>query len=110
MTRPGLMLAFMAAFSTTASAQGAQVPFGGLRGDPTKPVETSADTLDNSQTDGTAIFTGSVVIVQGEMKLSAQTVRVEYTSAGESKRSMNRSGGPSRPWTCSLSSSERLTT
>jgi lipopolysaccharide export system protein LptA len=38
----------------------------------------TADRLDVNQTDGTAIFTGNVVVVQGELTLTAARVRVEY--------------------------------
>jgi len=61
-------------------AQGAQVAFGGLKQDPTLPVEVTADQLRVNQADGTAIFTGNVVVGQGQMRLSADRVQVEYAA------------------------------
>lgn len=63
-------------------AQGASVAFGGLKQDTSLPVEISADQLVVNQADGTAVFTGNVLVGQGEMRLSAGQVKVEYTSDG----------------------------
>jgi len=63
-------------------AQGAEVAFGGLQLDVSLPVEISADQLKIDQNDGTATFTGNVLIGQGEMRLSAGLVFVQY-SAGD---------------------------
>lgn len=68
-----------------AFAQGAELAFGGIRADPSLPVEVTADQLSVNQTDGTAIFTGSVLVVQGEMRLSAAEVLVEYGSEDRSR-------------------------
>ena len=67
-----------AVISTVASAQGTEVAFGSGPRDPSLPVEVTADSLRVDQTNGTAIFTGSVLVGQGEMRLSANEVRVEY--------------------------------
>lgn len=76
-----LVLAFgLALAATTANAQ-MQVAFGGLKQDPSLPVEMSADQLEIDQNDGSAVFTGNVVIGQGEMRLSAPRVRIEYVTA-----------------------------
>ena len=61
-----------------ATAQQANVSFGTEEHDTTQPVEVTSDRLDVDQTDGTAIFTGNVVVVQGELTLTAERVRVEY--------------------------------
>ena len=68
------------ALAQPAVAQDTNVAFGGLKGDPTAEVEMNADTLTVSQADGQAVFSGNVVVSQGEMKLSANEVRVEYGS------------------------------
>ncbi|WP_236626170.1 lipopolysaccharide transport periplasmic protein LptA [Actibacterium mucosum] len=65
-----------------ALAQGAQVAFGGLKQDASLPVEVTADSLEVNQADGSAVFTGNVLIGQGEMRLSADKVRVEYNTSG----------------------------
>lgn len=66
------------ALAQAAVAQQANIAFGGLKGDPTAEIEMNADTLTVSQADGQAVFSGNVVVSQGEMKLSANEVRVEY--------------------------------
>ena len=65
----------------SAYAQGTEVPFGTLERDPAQPVEISADTLSIDQTDGSAIFEGNVVVGQGELRISAGKIQVEYVSA-----------------------------
>ena len=61
-----------------AQAQGANVAFGSIKADPSLPVEVTADSLDVNQSDGTAEFIGSVLVGQGDMRLSAQRVLVIY--------------------------------
>lgn len=78
--RTGLMACVVAVVPVLAQAQGAQVAFGGLRQDSSLPIEVTADQLNISQSDGTAMFTGNVVIGQGEMRLSADKVQVEYAA------------------------------
>ena len=63
---PVLMLAVMLAWMPpAASAQQADVRFGGMQQDTSAPVEVTADALSVNQTDGTALYTGNVVIIQG---------------------------------------------
>ncbi len=62
-------------------AQSAQVGFGGFTGDTTLPVDVTADLLEVDQTDGSALFTGNVIVRQGEMTLTADSMRVEYSQA-----------------------------
>ena len=66
--------------ASLAAAQGASVPFGNIQQDSTIPIEIAADELTIDQEDGAAVFIGNVTIGQGVMRLSAQQVRVEYTS------------------------------
>lgn len=77
-------------------AQGTQVAFGGLSHDTTLPIEITSDRLTVNQADGSATFVGHVVIGQGEMRLSAGEVRVEYASGSDSTGQIRRllaSGG-----------------
>ncbi|MBW6506469.1 MAG: lipopolysaccharide transport periplasmic protein LptA [Rhodobacteraceae bacterium] len=60
-----------------------QVSFGGIRADTTAPVEISADSLTIDQADGSAVFAGDVAVSQGDMRLSAALVRVEYGAGGQ---------------------------
>ena len=74
----GLVLA------SAALAQNATVAFGGLKHDSSLPVEITADELTVDQNTGTAVFIGNVVAGQGEMRLTAARVRVQYaTQNGE---------------------------
>ena len=52
--------------------------FGATRADPTLPVEVTSETLNVNQQDGSAEFVGNVVVVQGEMRLTAERVLVIY--------------------------------
>lgn len=64
--------------AVSATAQQAQVAFGATRADPTLPVEVTSETLNVNQQDGSAEFVGNVVVVQGEMRLTAERVLVIY--------------------------------
>ena len=61
-----------------ATAQGANVAFAGLKTDVSQPVQVVADQLSVNQTDGTASFSGNVVITQGDMRLQAGAVTIHY--------------------------------
>ncbi|WP_417205627.1 LptA/OstA family protein [Antarctobacter sp.] len=75
------------------AAQGAEVAFGGLQQDTSAPVEVTADALRVNQSDGTALYTGNVLIAQGQMRLAAPRVLVVYAQqAGRIKR-MEATGG-----------------
>ena len=60
------------------SAQEAQVAFGAVKADPTLPVEVTSETLNVNQEDGSAEFLGDVIVIQGEMRLTAERVLVIY--------------------------------
>ena len=76
MRAPGLGL-ILAALPALALAQ-AEVPFGGLEHDATLPVEITSDRLDLDQAAGTAVFTGTVKVGQGTLRLAADRVEVFY--------------------------------
>jgi lipopolysaccharide export system protein LptA len=93
-----LVLAFVAGLSPfTAAAQqagsGATVAFGSLKADPTLPVEVTSDQLNVDQTAGTAIFTGNVVVIQGEMRLTAPVVQVDYAEDRRRIARLHATGG-----------------
>lgn len=81
------------ALSTAAFAQGTEVAFGTVQQDTSLPVEVSADNLAVSQNDGTALFTGNVVIGQGEMRLSAPRVLVYYADGQNRIERLEATGG-----------------
>ncbi|MEP4039454.1 MULTISPECIES: LptA/OstA family protein [unclassified Pseudophaeobacter] len=75
-------------FTLPATAQ--NVAFGAVKADPSQPVEVTSDALSVNQADGSAEFTGSVLIVQGVMRLSADKVLVIYRTDAEGKRAIER--------------------
>ena len=76
-----------------ATAQEATIAFGGLAQDTTLPVEVQADQLAVNNADGTAVFTGNVLVGQGEMRLSAAEVKVEYAPDGKAISRLHATGG-----------------
>ncbi len=85
------VLAALLAFP--ALAQQAKVDFGGLKQDTTLPVNVEADHFTVNNADGTAVFTGNVAVAQGEMKMSAAEVRVEYGANGKGISKLHATGG-----------------
>ena len=89
-----LLLSLSLAGSAAAvAAQGANVAFGTLAQDTGLPVEVTSDNLSVDQGSGTAIFTGNVLIVQGEMRLSAPRVLVVYDETQSAIERMEATGG-----------------
>ncbi|RJL06317.1 lipopolysaccharide transport periplasmic protein LptA [Paracoccus siganidrum] len=81
MLRP-LMIALLLSAGPAAAQN---VAFGGMRADTSAPVEVSADNLSVDQSDGSAVFSGNVVIGQGEMRLAAERVTVIYAEGGQDR-------------------------
>lgn len=81
MLRP-LMIALLLSAGPAAAQN---VAFGGMRADTSAPVEVSADNLSVDQSDGSAVFSGNVVIGQGEMRLAAERVTVIYGEGGQDR-------------------------
>ena len=52
--------------------------FGSVKADPTLPVEVTSESLNVNQEDGSAEFLGNVIVIQGEMRLTAERVLVIY--------------------------------
>ena len=92
MARYIYILALMA-FAGMAQAQGTQVAFGTVAQDSSLPVEVTSDNLNVNQNDGTAIFTGNVVIGQGEMRLAAPRVLVVYLEDQSGIERLQATGG-----------------
>lgn len=79
------------AFQTQASlAQTGGIAFGQVKADPKQPVEVTADALAVNQADGSAEFTGNVLIIQGVMRLSADRVMVIYKTDEAGKRGIDQ--------------------
>ncbi len=73
-----LTAAMIVAFVSAAFGQGTEVAFGQGTADSNLPVEVTADLLRVDQVKGTAVFVGNVLVGQGEMRLSADQVDVQY--------------------------------
>ncbi len=76
-----------------AAAAGTDIAFGGLKVDSTQPVKVVADQLSVNQNDGTAIFTGNVVVTQGDMTLQTAHLQIEYAQDKKSIARMLADGG-----------------
>lgn len=88
-----LLSLFLAVQTLPALAQGTNVAFGTIRQDTGQPVEVTADNLSVDQETGTAIFTGNVLIGQGEMRLSAPRVLVVYRAENKGIARLEATGG-----------------
>lgn len=87
-----LLLCFQS-LPAAVAAQGAQVAFGNTQQNSSLPVEVTADNLAVNQNDNTAVFTGNVLIGQGEMRLSAPRVLVVYLQDQSGIERLQASGG-----------------
>lgn len=88
-----LALAASPVFVQPVLAQGATISFGPMTQDTSLPVEIKADTLSVNNADGSAVFSGNVLVGQGEMRLTAAEVRVEYAADSRAIRRLHATGG-----------------
>jgi lipopolysaccharide export system protein LptA len=79
--------------SATAATAEQKIAFGDLNQDTTLPVQVSADQLAVNNADGSAVFSGNVVVTQGEMKLAAGEVKVTYGTEQTDIQERVASGG-----------------
>jgi lipopolysaccharide export system protein LptA len=93
MLRAWLFAAALITAPFAAAAAGTDIAFAGLKTDPTLPVQVTADQLSVNQADGTAVFTGNVVVTQGNMTLQAASLRVEYAKDQKSIARLMATGG-----------------
>lgn len=63
--------------SAPALAQTA-IGFGGMAHDASQPVEVTSDRLSVDQATGNAVFSGNVIIIQGDLRMAAGEVSVLY--------------------------------
>ncbi|MCV3270087.1 LptA/OstA family protein [Roseobacter sinensis] len=83
----------LVATAQVLAAQGTQVAFGAIKQDTDLPVEVTADNLAVDQETGEAVFTGNVVVGQGEMRLSAKRLLVVYREDTQGIERMEATGG-----------------
>ena len=87
-----LILLGLLTLALPAAAQ-TNIDLGGINADPNAPVEVTADNLNVDQDTGTAVFSGNVVIGQGELRLSAPEVRVTYAAETGDITRLQATGG-----------------
>jgi lipopolysaccharide export system protein LptA len=75
-------LASILLFAGSAMAQSANIALGSGGFDASIPVEVTADQFSVDQATGKAVFDGNVLIAQGDLRLSAGTVTIEYAEEG----------------------------
>ncbi|MFO1203376.1 MAG: lipopolysaccharide transport periplasmic protein LptA [Tabrizicola sp.] len=90
--RLGFLVLALALVASGVEAQ-QKIAFGDLNQDTTQPVQVSADQLAVNNADGTAVFSGNVVVTQGEMKLAAAEVKVTYGTDQKNIQALVASGG-----------------
>ncbi len=88
-----ICLSLALALPLAAHGEGTNVAFGGLKADISLPVEVQADSFSVNQSDGTAVFSGNVVVSQGEMRMTAAEITVEYSTDGKAISRLIASGG-----------------
>ncbi|WP_299837352.1 lipopolysaccharide transport periplasmic protein LptA [uncultured Jannaschia sp.] len=71
-------------------AQETAVGFGRGEFDRSAPVDVAADNLEVDQASGRAVLQGNVVIAQGELRLTADTVTVDYATDEAGDRRIDR--------------------
>ncbi|CTQ32752.1 LPS assembly outer membrane complex protein LptD [Jannaschia rubra] len=77
-----LVLTTFGLLAGAVHAQTAAIGFGQGNFDRAAPVEVAADSLEVDQATGRATLTGNVVIAQGDLRLSANLVTVDYATTG----------------------------
>ncbi|WP_233589003.1 LptA/OstA family protein [Falsigemmobacter faecalis] len=91
--RTGLILALFLGLSGAAFAQGTALGFSGLKQDPGAPVEVTSETLSIDRDAGRAILEGDVLVIQGDMRLTAPRVEVIYGTEGQQIKEIHAQGG-----------------
>ena len=70
------------AWAQQVAATGGTGPFGGFKHDSSAPIEVTSDSLEVREGEQIAIFSGDVVAGQGTLRLTADTVTVDYGGEG----------------------------
>lgn len=69
-----------------AAAQDMQLRLGQSLNLATRQLEINSDNLEVDQATGVSTFSGNVVVSQGDMRLTAENLRIEYGGTGEGTR------------------------
>lgn len=84
------VVAVLAGAPQGAAAQGMEMTIGGMQVAANLPVEVTADRLRVDQASGAATFSGDVLVVQGDIRMTAAEVRVDYGDNPEGRRRIER--------------------
>lgn len=79
-SKRGYLFALSLLLASPVMAQ-TNIALDGFAADATAPVEIASESLTVNRDTGSAVFTGDVVIAQGTLRLSADTVEVIYLEA-----------------------------
>lgn len=70
------------------------IGFGGVSHDSNQPIEVTSDSLRVDQTTGNAVFSGNVIVIQGDLRMAAGEVSVIYgTSDAQQVQEVLATGG-----------------
>ena len=87
------IIAVGCALGLSITAAFAQVNFDGAPQDTDAPVEVTSDSLRVNQETNTAVFTGNVILIQDDMRMTAQEVTVYYTEDQSDIERVHATGG-----------------
>lgn len=90
--RSAIFACWFAVFATTALSQ-SNINLGSVNTDPNAPVEVTAESLEVNQDTNQAIFTGNVLIIQGDLRVTAPRVEVLYQDGGGDISQLLATGG-----------------
>lgn len=77
-----LTFVFLTALGASVAVAQVNIGFGGAAYDNRQPVEITADGLTVDQSTGEAVFSGNVLVIQGDLRMAAARVRVINETAG----------------------------
>ena len=81
LTRIALSALGLLYFTLQSAVAQVGIGFGGVAHDGSQPVEVTADQLTVDRASGNAVFSGNVLIVQGDLRMAAGMVEVFYATA-----------------------------
>lgn len=84
----------LACLTALPSVAQTSIGFGGVQHDSSQPIEVTSDSLRVDQTTGNAIFSGNVIVIQGDLRMAAGEVSVIYgTDETQQIREVLATGG-----------------
>lgn len=83
-TKP-LLASLVSLWALSAHAQDTAIAFKALKAASDQPVEITADSLEISQENRSAVFKGNVLVVQGDVRLRANEILVDYVEGDKTK-------------------------